>query len=186
MRFAITGGGLMLASALALAACGGGTSDADGDGEISAAEMKAEVDSLGNDIKPEPGKYSSKITFVNANIPGLPESMKEQFGQQMSNSFEYCLTAEEAEQSGFEEALKESQDDSCTVKTFEMSNGNVDMSMSCAAEGGTMDVKMTGKVSPTKMEIDVVSAGNITGVGDASFEMNMVQERIGECDPDAK
>lgn len=170
-------------AALALTACGGSeNADADGDGEVSAGEMQAEAERAGGNVRPEPGKYAVTMDFVKAEIPGAPPEMKDMMGSMMSNSFEYCLTPEEAER-GYEESLTEGQDESCSIQKFELDGGNIDMAMTCdSAEQGNMNVTMTGNVTPERSEINVVSKGTLAGMGEADIEMSMVQERIGECD----
>lgn len=172
-----------LGSAIALAACGGsGSADTDGDGEVSVDEMRAEMVSEGGGMKPEPGKYKVTMNFVKADIPGAPPEMMEMMGSAMNNSFEYCMTPEMAEE-GYEESLTKGQDDDCTIQKFELDGGDVDMAMTCSsADEGTMSVAMTGNVSSTRSEINVVSNGNIAGMGEANIEMSMIQERIGDCD----
>lgn len=174
---------VIASAALALSACSGSeNADADGDGEVSAQEMQAEAERAGGNIRPEPGKYSVTMDFVKAEIPDAPPEMKDMMGSMMTNSFEYCLTPQEAEK-GYEESLTEGQDESCSVEKFELEGGNIDMAMSCnAADQGDMNVTMTGNVTPDRSEINVVSKGTLAGMGDANIEMNMVQERIGECD----
>ena len=174
-----------LSSALALAACGEGgptDADADGDGEITMDEMRAEVASAGSALRPEAGKYAVTMTMVNVDIPGAPPEMVDAMGSMMNTSTEFCLTEEEASK-GFEEALSEGQDDSCTIERFDLDGGKIDMAMTCSPpEGGTMQVAMTGDVSPTRTQINIVSKGNLPPTGEASIEMNMAQERIGDCD----
>lgn len=183
MKFSANFAVLALGSALALAACGdSGSADTDGDGTVSADEMRAEVMSDGMSIRPEAGKYKVTMNFVKADIPGAPPEMQNMMSSAMNNTFEYCMTAEEAER-GFEEALTEGQDESCTIEKFDLNGGDIDMAMTCSpAEGGTMRMTMNGNVSPTKSEINVVSNGTLPGLGEANIEMAMVQERIGDCD----
>ncbi len=182
MNLSIQAGALALASAFALTACGGGSSDADGDGEISAAEMQAEAERAGADVRPDPGKYAVTMEFVKADIPGAPPEMKDMMSSMMSNSFEYCLTPEEAEK-GYEEALREGQDESCTIQRFELDGGDIDMAMTCGSpEDGNMNVSMTGNVTSTSSEMNVVSEGTLEGIGEANIEMQMTQTRVGDCD----
>jgi uncharacterized protein DUF3617 len=169
-----------LTSAFALAACGETTvdADADGDGDVTAAEVEALV----TDLRPDAGKYSVNLNLVKADIPGAPQQMLDAMGGMMNRSFEYCLSEEEAEK-GFEESLKEGQSDSCQIDKFALTGNDIDMAMTCAAEGqGSMQVSMTGTVSPTRSDISVVSKGTIPPFGDSNFEMTMLQERIGDCD----
>ncbi|BDW83192.1 hypothetical protein MACH24_26300 [Erythrobacter sp. Dej080120_24] len=178
-RFAL----LALGSAIALAACGdSGTADADGDGTISADEMRDEMARDGANLRPDPGNYKVTMTLSKAEIPGAPPQMMEMMGSMMNNTFEYCLTPEEAEK-GFEESLTEGQDESCKIEQFNLDGGKIEMAMSCSpAEGGEMRMTMNGNVSPTKSDINVVTQGNIAGMGEANIEMSMVQERIGDCE----
>lgn len=176
-------GALALSAALALGACGGDSgADADGDGEISMDEMRAEVASAADSMRPEPGKYSVTMSVVKADIPGAPQEMQDMMGAMMNRTFEYCLTQEQADK-GFEESLSESQDESCSIEKFDLDNGSIDMAMNCEpAQGGNMRVAMTGDVSPTRTDITVVTNGTLPELGAADMEMNMVQERVGDCD----
>lgn len=170
----------VLASAFALAACSESTvdADADGDGNVTAAEVGQVV----SDLRPEPGKYSVTMELVKMDIPGAPPEMANAMGSMMNNTFEYCLTPEEANK-GFEESLREGQDESCSIDKFELTGNDVDMAMSCATPGdGNMNLTMTGTVSPTRTDIAVKTNGTLPQVGEANVEMNMVQERLGECD----
>ena len=169
-----------LTSAFALAACGETTidADADGDGDVTASEVEALV----TDLRPEAGKYSVNLNLVKADIPGAPQQMLDAMAGLMNRSGERCLSEEEAEK-GFEEALKEGQGGNCEIDSFALTGNEIDMAMTCAAEGqGSMQVSMTGTVSPTSSDIAVVSTGTIPPFGDSSFEMTMSQERIGDCD----
>ena len=170
----------VLASAFALAACGSETVDADSDGDGTVTE--AEVGALVSDVRPDPGKYSVTMSLVKAEIPGAPQQMLDAMGSMMNNTFEYCLTPEEADK-GFEESLTEGQSENCKIDKFEMTGNDVDMAMSCSGEGqGDMQMSMTGTVSPTRSEIAVVTNGTLPQLGKANMEMTMVQERLGDCD----
>jgi len=170
-------------AALSLAACGGGTdADVDGDGEVTAEEAQALAERSGDQIKPEPGKYRATMTFINADIHDAPPGIADMMSEQMENSYEFCLTPEQAEQ-GFGEAMKDNQDDNCTIGQFSIDGNQLDMSMSCNdPNAGQMDMTMSGTVTPTSSDITMVSQGMFGEMGDAEIEMNVKQERIGECD----
>ena len=172
-----------LSSALAIAACAeDGPTDADGNGEISMDEMRAEVANAGSALRPEAGKYAVTKAMVNVDIPGAPPEMIDAMGSMMNTSTEFCLTEEEASK-GFEKALSEGQDDSCTIEQFDLDGGKIDMVMNCTPqEGGSMQVSITGDVSPTRTQVSVATKGNLPPMGEMNIEMNMVQERVGDCD----
>ncbi|MBV7266530.1 DUF3617 domain-containing protein [Erythrobacter ani] len=171
-------------AALALSACGSpsGDADTDGDGTVTATEARAAAEAAGDTIRPQPGKYRASMTFISAEIPGAPPQVQDMMGSSMSNTYEFCLTPEMAEQ-GFGEALQEGQDDSCTISRLNIDDTDVDMAMTCSGEGaGQMQIAMTGTVSPTRSELNVVSEGVMGDLGEAKMEMKLVQERIGACD----
>ncbi len=176
--------GLFAASAaLVLVACGGGAADADadGDGTVSVKEANAAVVAAGDAIKPEPGKYKASMTFVKAEIPGAPPQVQEMLGSAMNQSMEFCLTPEEAEQ-GFQKSMTEGQD-GCEISSFNIDGNDLDMAMTCNPGGASeMNMTMTGNVTPTRSEMKMKMNGNMEGLGEAEIEMDMVQERIGECD----
>ncbi len=170
-------------AALSLVACGGGTdADTDGDGEVTADEAQALAERSGDAIKPEPGKYRATMTFVNADIPGAPPEMAEMMGNQMTNSYEFCMTPEMADQ-GFGEAMQGNDADNCTIGQFSIDGNQMDMAMTCDdPNAGQMEMTMSGTVSPTESDITMVSKGVFGEMGDAEIEMKVKQERIGECD----
>lgn len=169
--------------ALVLAACSGGDADADanGDGTISSEEARTKLNAAGDQIRPEPGQYKMDMTFVKADIPGAPKEMLDMLGRSMTNSFEYCLTQEQADK-GFEESLTQGQDDSCEMTKMEISGGDIDMAMSCSDPNtGKMEMTMKGTVTSTTSDLAMVTKGNVAGMGSANIEMKMSQKRIGDC-----
>ena len=181
MRHTLT---LALAT-LALTACGGAAvdADADGDGTITTDEMKEAVAASGGDLKPEPGKYATKMNLSKIDMPGAPQEMKDIMGSAMNQSMEYCLTPEMAEK-GWEDSIKEGQNGECEVNTFTLDNGKVDMKMTCAAQDGgdAMSVAMNGDVTSTTSDLTMTMNGTIPQLGEVTMVMDFEQERIGECD----
>lgn len=173
---------LVTASALALAACGspGGDADTDGDGVVSSAEAKALTDSAGDAIKPLAGKYKVETTFVKAE--GLPQEMTDMMGASVSDSTEFCLTPEMAAE-GFGQRPDQA-DDGCTMEKYVIDGNNMDMAMSCEAPNGSgaVSMAMNGTVSPTESDLTMISSGMIPGMDEATIEMRIKQERIGDCD----
>ncbi|MEM6475975.1 MAG: DUF3617 family protein [Pseudomonadota bacterium] len=166
------------ALALALAACGGTTSaDADGDGEITSGEAQA---AMVDKIEPQPGKYKSSSKFIKAE--GLPKEAQSMMEGMMSTSFEYCLT-EEMTEGGFEEMMTRGQDDGCTVDKMDISGNDIDMAITCPAdEGETMTMAMKGEVTSTSSDYKMTMSGMTPGMGKGTIEVDVKQERIGDCD----
>ncbi|MEL6486722.1 MAG: DUF3617 domain-containing protein [Pseudomonadota bacterium] len=174
-----------LSAAFALSACGGETSvdaDADGDGAITASEARAAVEAAAADLKPEPGLYETTMTLTDVNIPGAPPEMAQMMGQAMNRTGEFCLTPEQAER-GFEDTLKEGQNEACTIETFTIEGNQVDMAMQCNQAGmGDMAVTMSGEVAPTQSDLTMKMNGTIPQLGAVEMALSFQQKRVGECE----
>ncbi|MEL6486723.1 MAG: DUF3617 domain-containing protein [Pseudomonadota bacterium] len=129
--------------------------------------------------KPQPGKYNSDITLIDANIPGLPKQMLGVIKQRMSRSTEICLTAEEVEE-GYKQALARTQDGECTYERFNATGGTIDAVMICESPNGPMTMTMNGTGTPTNSDVTMNVVGNM-GRGEGSMTMRVVQKRIGDC-----
>ncbi|MDG5746979.1 DUF3617 domain-containing protein [Qipengyuania sp. XHP0207] len=167
------------AAALGLAGCGGGTSaDADGDGEITSAEVAEKAEEM---VKPEAGQYRATSELVELEAPGAPPQAVELMRGMMDNSFEYCLTQEEADR-GFEEMARESQDSNCTFEKFDVNGSAIDAAMTCTGDGqGTMRMTMQGTGGRTSSEMTMTMVGNVAGQGEGRMVMKTSHERIGDC-----
>ena len=174
---------ICVTAAFALTACGGGAveGDADGDGSVSVEEAREAVAASGNDFKPEPGKYKATMTFIKAEIPGAPQQMQDMMGANMNQTYEFCLSPEEAE-GGFENSFQEGSNEGCEMKTFNLDGDQVEMAMVCNPEGfAEMAVSMNGTVTPTQQDMNVKWKGSVPTMGEASFDLQLKQERIGDC-----
>ena len=185
MKFSKLSGVFALTSSIALVACGGGSvdADADGDGEVTQEEMSAAADQVSGQVKPLPGQYRASVSFVSADILGAPPEMVQMMSGAMNQSSEFCMTEEMAED-GFGEAMKEGQqDDSCTITRMTLDGSDMNMAMSCSdPDAGEMDIQMTGTVSPTSSDVTMVTEGTFGPLGPGKMEMNVKQERIGDCE----
>lgn len=172
-------------SALALSACGGAggavDADADGDGEVTQAEAQAASEQLSDQVKPEPGQYRATMNFVTAEFPGAPPEMVEMMSLASGQTNEFCMTQEMAD-AGYGEAMKENQDDSCTISRLKVDGGEMDMAMTCnPPQVGEVNISMTGTITPTRSEMNMISEGSFGPLGEGKMEMNIEQERIGDC-----
>ena len=154
----------------------------------SVEEVVAEVGKAGaTEQYIRAGKWQTKVTMEEFEIPGMPASAKEQmkgfFAKQQNVTVDYCVSAEEAKQPGGKFFTgKDSKN--CRYESFTMSGGKVDAVMRCQGDGSgsTMTMKMTGTYTPdsstTRSEMVVSGAreGNIT------MKARTEAHRVGECD----
>ena len=144
-----------------------------------ACAVVAGAQAIDESMKPQPGKYNSDITLIDANIPGLPKQMLGIIKKRMSRSTEICLTAEEVEE-GYKQALARTQDGECTYERFNATGGTIDAVMICESPTGPMTMTMNGTGNTTNSDVTMNVVGNM-GQGEGSMTMRVVQKRIGDC-----
>ncbi|MEL6239414.1 MAG: DUF3617 domain-containing protein [Pseudomonadota bacterium] len=130
-------------------------------------------------MKPQPGKYASDLTLIDADIPGLPKQMLGMIKKRMSRSTTICLTAEEVEE-GYKAALARTQDGECTYERFNATGGVIDAKMICKGPNGPMTMVMNGTGTKTNSDVTMNVTGNMGG-GEGAMTMRVVQTRLGDC-----
>ncbi|HYD23325.1 MAG TPA: DUF3617 domain-containing protein [Croceibacterium sp.] len=173
---------LPLVAAFLLVACGGET-DADGDGELSADEVAAEAEGM---VQPRPGQYRTTAELVEFDVPGMPDSAKEQMRTMMAGGLAEgnttCLTEEDAAKNGAREMVQDLAEGDCTIGTFNVSGNSVVAEMQCAGGGGPEGtVRMEGEMGAESSTMTMEFDQNLGGAGKAHIKMRMNSERIGEC-----
>ena len=83
---------------------------------------------------------------------------------------------------GFEDSIKQGQNETCKVDTFTIEGPDVDMAMTCAEGGGTMTVAMKGTVTSTSSQLTMTMDGSVPELGSVLMQMDVQQERIGACE----
>lgn len=164
---------------LAIAACGSDASGPETGEHMSTEEVVARAEA--NPIKPQPGQYRASMEVLELTAAGAPQEAIDMMKQMMSRSFEYCLSEEDAE-GGFEEMLKEGQDENCGFEKFELEGGDFDAVMSCkGGEEGNIRMSIKGTGTETSSDTTVTMEGGVPGMGDGKMVMRNKHERIGDC-----
>jgi len=173
-----------LAAAVLLAACGG-DADTNDDGTLSNEEVAAEAAGA---IKPQPGLYRTSYEVLEFNVPGVPDSMKQQMQAQMgstpgmSGTSTSCLTREQVDANGAEQMAKNMARGNCTVARFDVSGGALSSEMTCTAAGGTTShVVMEGQITPTSTTMTMTNEMDMVGMGKMQTKVRATSERIGDC-----
>lgn len=168
---------LPLVAALALTACGSS--------EDEATTLADAAEELADSPQPLPGQYRTTTELLEFNVPGMPENARAMVQAQMAESdadvTTSCLTPEQAANSQ-EEMLKNMTQGSCTVSRFDVSGGTIDAAMSCpAGDAMTGDVTVTGTMGENGSDMEMSFTTTMPEVGEATFRMHVVSERIGDC-----
>jgi len=172
---------LPLAVAILLAACGG-DADSDGDGEVGAEEAAAEAADL---VQPRPGQYRVALELMEFDVPGMPESAKEQMQQIFSSGLAegntFCMTEADAADNGAEQMVRNLAESDCTMNTFNVSGSTVTAEMQCLENGAASTVKIDGQMSAEASTMTMEREGDVPNVGKTRMKMKVTSERIGDC-----
>lgn len=188
MKYAI----LLFACALPLAACK--KSPEVNEKNASVAEVAQAVrESGGNDAFVRPGKWQSKVTIEEFEVPGMPremaQRMKQTMAQYQERSFETCLTKDEAQRPK-EDFFTGKGGDNCRYDHFKMGSGKIDAMMRCGgdSDGGKQVMQMAGNYSPNAydMKMSMKQEGGEGTAAGMTMTMKIDAKRIGECDAKAQ
>lgn len=167
-----------VALAVGLAGCGSSdTVEAENESVESVAEKVAN-----SDIKPNPGKWESKMTLEKMEMPGMPKEMQGMMQQQLGKvtTTSNCLTPEQVNKPDGD-FFKPGEASGCTYKTFSMGGGKIDAVMTCEEGAMTQNMTMNGTYSAESYTMNVSAEGKMEGQPMA-MAMKIESKRIGECD----
>ncbi|WP_315762267.1 DUF3617 domain-containing protein [Sphingomonas sp. Y38-1Y] len=177
---------------LSLAGCGGQstTDSAASSGEIevtnaSVAEVAAQTQAAGAQMRFEPGQWRTTVEVVEAEVPGLPPAMAEEMKRRMlaKSSVSSCMTPEQAAKPN--EDLFAGQQGGCRFDRFVMKDGRVDAAMTCKGDGqgnGQAKILMTGSFSKTRFEMENrIEATGPNAQAAMRMRSRVTGERTGNC-----
>lgn len=173
-----------LSAIIFVAACGG-DADTNDDGTVSSEEVVAEA---AGSIKPQPGQYRVTTEVLEFNMPGMPDTAKQQMQAQMgraagaARAITYCLTPEQVAANGPEQMAKNMAAGNCTVSRFDVSGGTISAEMQCArGNGAASHVTMYGKMTSTGSTMTMTNEADMQGMGKMQMKTRVTSERVGDC-----
>jgi hypothetical protein len=153
----------------------------------SVGEVAEQVRAAAGGSLVEPGKWETKVTLLDVDMPGMPrqfaERMKQSMAKMQEHSYSSCLT--EADVKRPKEDFFAGKNNNCRYDHFTMSNGTIDAVMRCSGKSSeSMTMTMKGTYSPTSYE--ATTAMNVSGPGGQGMKMKSHSEshRVGECTGD--
>jgi uncharacterized protein DUF3617 len=174
---------LLIACALPLAACN--KSPQVRETNASVAEVAKAVRQSGGDTFVRPGKWASKVTIEEFEVPGMPPEMARQMKQTMAQyqerNFESCLTQDDVKQP--KEDFFTGKNDQCRYDHFTMTGGKIDAVMRCDEGQATQIMRMAGNYSPDtyQMRMAMEREGGADAAGAMTMKMRVDAHRVGEC-----
>jgi hypothetical protein len=173
----------MIACALPLTACNKGPQVNEKNASVAEVAQKVREAGGGQSFV-EPGKWETKVTLLDVDVPGMPAQMaaqiKQSMGKMQEHSFESCLT--EAEVKRPKEDFFAGNNKDCRYDHFTMGNGKIDAALRCEGKSqGAMTMAINGTYSPDRYEATM--AMEVAGGQEGRMKMRSHSEshRIGQC-----
>jgi hypothetical protein len=174
----------LIACAVPLAACN--SSPKVNERNASVAEVAQKVREAGVDQSlVRPGRWESKVTVEQFDIPGMPaemaQRMKSMMAEKQEHGFVSCLTPEDVKRP--KEDFFAGKNKECRYDHFTMGGGKIDALMRCDGKSGSAPVmQMAGTYSPDsyQMQTSMKMAGG-AGVEGMSMQLRIDAHRVGEC-----
>jgi hypothetical protein len=154
-------------------------------GEV--AEQVREATGGGSFI--QPGRWESKMTLLDVDVPGMPAQVAQQMKQSMSAMQEKVMTTclTDADVKKPKEDFFAGNAKGCRYDHFTMSGGKIDAVMSCKAEGGggSMTMAINGTYAPDSYSATTVMKVTDPGEGHGmNMKSQMESHRVGQCKGD--
>ena len=170
-------------AALGLAACDRGQ-DVDLTNATPAEVAKAMKDSGTTRSMVRPGKWSSTVSVLEMNSPGMPPEMQAQMKAQLGQprTVEACLTPDQVDNP---ERMLGNVPASCRYDRYTMGNGKIDGKMRCEEKGVVQETRVAGTYSDAGYSLTInnkTSAPAGQSAGTMSMKMKVESRRLGDCD----
>ncbi|MCY7281252.1 MAG: DUF3617 domain-containing protein [Sphingomonas bacterium] len=175
------------ATAFALAACDKGP-QVDLTNATPAEVAKAMKDSGATRSMVRPGKWSSSVSILEMNSPGMPPEMQAQMKAQLGQprTVEACLTADQVDNP---ERMIGTVPASCKYDRYTMGNGKMNGKMRCENNGMVQEMSVAGTYSDDRYSLIIDNKTSapqaaVAGqpAGAMSMKMKVESRRLGECD----
>ena len=174
---------LLAAAVLGLAACDQGP-EVDLTNATPAEVAKAMKDSGATRSMVRPGKWSSSVSILEMNGPGMPPEMQAKLGQ--PQTVEACLTADQVDNP---ERMLGTVPASCKYTRYTMGDGKMNGTMRCEQNGMVQQMTVAGTYADDRYSLIIdnktsVPANAVAGqpAGAMSMKMKIESRRLGECD----
>ena len=191
-------GALALGGLLVLGAAAG---QAKGDGEGQSGDYALGPDLDPNDgyadgepypwpdfvgVQPVPGRYRTKITVVDIELPEMPEidgvdvGIEEMMRSSLASTQLYCVGPDFQSPGDW---LGGRTDESCTEPEISLEGSTFSYRTTCTEpDGGRVELHVTGTVAPdrSRMQFDVTASQ--ADFGQMRMRLRSSTDRVGDCD----
>lgn len=132
-------------------------------------------------LRPQPGRWESRIRIERMEMPGMPAGMAEQMQKSMgaAQAFATCLKPEDVEKPDASFFQKDAS--GCTYEKFSMADGRIDGRMVCKSDGGSTVMTMAGTYSATGYAIRTTNETSSEGGPPVKMTVAVESRRTGDC-----
>lgn len=173
----------VIASILCVTACNKGPDINVKNATVGDVAQKVRESTAGESFV-DPGKWQTKVTVLDVDIPGMPPQMAQQMKQNLAamkeHSFDSCLT--EADVKRPKEDFFAGSNNNCRYDHFTMSDGKIDAALRCEGRpSGAMTMTISGTYSRDSWE--ATTAMDVSGGAQGGMKMRSRSEshRVGQC-----
>lgn len=172
----------VIACALPLAACNKGPQV--DEKNASVAEVAEKVRQSGGQNLIDPGRWETKVSVVDVDMPGMPPEMaahmKQAVGKMQEHAFASCLTEEDVGKP--KEDFFAGANKNCRYDHFTMSGGKIDAKLRCDGKpAGGMTMTISGTYSRDSYEATTAMVTSGGSQGDMKFRSHTESHRVGQC-----
>ena len=165
---------VVIACLLPLAACNKGPQINEKNASVEEVANKVQAAAGGQGFV-DPGKWDTKVSVLDVDIPGMPAEMAAQM------NFTSCLTEEDVKRP--KEDFFAGSNKDCRYDHFTMSGGKIDAALRCEGkpEGGAMNMTINGTYSRDSYEATM--AMDVAGGREGGMKIRSHSEshRVGQC-----
>ncbi len=178
---------LLAAAALGVTACDRGP-DVNLTNATPAEVAKAMKDSGVTRSMVRPGKWSSTVSVLEMNSPGMPPDMQAEMKARLGQprTVEACLTADQVDNP---ERMIGNVPASCKYDRYTMGDGKMNGTMRCEQNGMIQQMTVAGTYEDDSYSLTIdnktsVPANAVPGqpAGTMAMKMKVESRRLGECD----
>ena len=132
----------------------------------------------------EPGKWQTKITLLDIEVPGIPPQVAQQMKQSLAKvheqTYDSCLT--EADVKRPKEDFFAGKSNDCRYDHLTMSGGKIDAALRCDAKpSGAMTMAINGTYSRDSYEATMAMDLSSGREGRMKMRSHSRSRRVGEC-----
>ncbi len=174
----------MIACLLPLAACNKGPQINEKNASVGQVAHKVREAAAGQRLV-EPGKWETKVSVLDVDIPGMPPEMaaqmKQTMGKMQEHNFSTCLTEEDVKRP--KEDFFAGNNKDCRYDHFTMSGGKIDAALRCQGKGEAGAMTMTINGSYAHDSYEATMAMDVAGGREGGMKIRSHSEshRVGQC-----